>query len=73
MTMSWLAEQKATITASSAVWPGSMRGSTAPRPSSAATSAAWVASSQPRRRPNTRDRTGSGSRSISGAHRNFRL
>ena len=69
--MSWLAEANATSTASSATVHGSAAGSPCPIARIAATSAIWVASAQPRRRPSARVSHGSGSRSTTGAHRNL--
>jgi len=71
MTTSWLAEQKATMSASSAVAHGAVAGSAAPNASRLAINAPCVASIQPRRRPNSRVRPGKGRRSMRGAHRNL--
>ena len=71
MTMSWLAEQKATMTANRAVHHNSVTGFVDPSASSASAKQAWVTSAQPRRRPHRRVTTGRRSRSISGAQANF--
>jgi len=71
MAMSWVAEQKATAKASRAVAVGALAGSLPPSSTMASTSAPWVASIQPRRRPKRRVSHGSGTRSTSGAQRNF--
>ncbi len=73
MTMSWLADRKATTTAAKAVPTGSVFGSVIPSASIAAPSRNWIVSAQLRRRPSRRVRTGIGNRSISGDHRNLRL
>ena len=73
MTMSWLADKNATATAASAVMPGADLGSVSPSARIASASAGWIAKAQPRRRPSRRVRIGTGNRSISGDHRNFRL
>ena len=73
MTMSWLADRKATTTAASAVTPGSDRGSVKPSARIASASAGWIANAQPRRRPRRAVRIGIGNRSIAGDHRNLRL
>ncbi len=73
MTMSWLAELKATSTAKKAVSAGAAAGSLVPSSTRLAASASWVTIAQPRRRP--RRPSGPGRRiwSISGAQTNFRL
>ena len=58
MTMSWVAEAVATITAASATIHGEATGSCAPRNSSAAMSKSCVNTNQPRRWPSTRPSTG---------------
>ncbi len=73
MTMSWLADRKATTTAAIAVAAGSLRGSVRPIARIAKASGTWIASAQLRRRPSRAVKNGIGSRSISGDHRNFRL
>ena len=69
--MSWVAEQNATISASSAVAVGAAAGSLPPSSTMETISAPWVASIQPRRLPKRRVSHGSGTRSTSGAQRNF--
>ena len=71
MTMSWLAEQNATMSASAAVASGSAAGSIEPSATMARMSAACVVTSQLRRRPMSRLSTGTRTASITGAHRNF--
>jgi hypothetical protein len=66
--MSWLAEAKATSTAAMVVAPGAVAGLVCARARMAATSASCTGTSQPRLRPR---RSGGGSLSSSGAHRNF--
>ena len=73
MTMSWLADRKATTIAASTVIHGSMSGSVKPSQRIASASAAWITSAQPRRRPSRVVIPGSGSRSMTGAHRNLKL
>ena len=73
MTMSWLADRKATMTAAIAVAAGSLRGSVMPIARIAKANGIWIANAQPRRRPSRAVRNGIGRRSISGDHRNFRL
>ena len=73
MTMSWLADKKATTTAATAVTPGSAFGSVRPSARIASASAGWIAKAQPRRRPRRAVRNGFGSRSIAGDYRNLRL
>ncbi|BBK33882.1 hypothetical protein STHU_45160 [Allostella humosa] len=73
MTMSWVADRKATASAAMAVSAGSTAGSVRPSRAMAAMRAAWTASVQPRRRPKRPVRTGRGRLSTSGAQRNFRL
>ena len=69
MTMSWLAERKATTTAASAVHQGSTAGSVKPMARMASASATWMMIAQPRRRP----RKGGRIWSSSGAQRNLKL
>ena len=73
MTMSWLAEKKATRRAKNAVPAGFSAGLVDAMATIDAISAAWVAMAQPRRRPSSRPRTGSVIRSITGAHRNLNV
>ena len=73
MTTSWLADRNATATAASATRPGETSGSQNAIAISANASSAWIASAQLRRRPSARVSTGIGTRSITGAQRNFRL
>ena len=73
MTMSWLADRKATTTAHSAIRPGSVRGSVRPSARIAAASSACSVSAQPRRRPKARVIHGSGRRSMNGDHTNLKL
>ena len=68
MTMSWLAEAKATRSAKRAVAPRLAAGSVMPMSAMPASRRLCAASAQPRRRPSLRLRTGSASRSTSGAH-----
>ena len=69
MTTSCDAETKATATASSANSRIDADGLVAASAHSAAASASWVSTSQPRRRPSQ----GRSKRSISGAHRNLKV
>ena len=69
--MSWLAEKNATSTPNSAIISGLPSGSVVPSPIRVTISASWVATIQPRRRPNHRVSGGSGSRSMTGAQANF--
>ena len=74
MTMSWLADRNATTTAASAVAPRiDQRIGNAERTGSPAPAPPGSANAQPRRRPSRAVIPGSGSRSISGAHRNLKL
>ena len=73
MTMSWLADRKATTTAAIAVAAGSDRGSVRPSARIASASAGWIAYAQPRRRPRRLVTNGIGTRSMTGDHRNFTL
>ena len=73
MTMSWLAEVKATMIANSAVIAGSSAGDVEARPRMAAINATWVVTAQARRRPRRALRTGNGTRSTRGAHRNLKV
>jgi hypothetical protein len=71
--MSWLADRNATMTAASAVAPGSNLGSVRPSARIASASGGWIANAQPRRRPRRAVRSGIGNRSMTGDHRNFML
>ncbi len=82
MTMSWVAEAKATTSASppntiswSSRTPARTRppspGCTSAIPTSAAATTSCASIIHPRRRPSQRPRTGASSLSTSGAHRNF--
>src|SRR5215831_10746434 len=73
MTMSWLADKKATTTAASAVAAGSDRGSVMPSARIASASPGWIANAQPRRRPRRLVTNGIGMRSMIGDHKNFTL
>jgi hypothetical protein len=68
MTMSWVAEAKATARANSARLTSWVVGSENAMPASAAMMVSWENSIQLRRRPIQRDSQGSGSRSTSGDH-----
>ena len=70
MTMSWLAERKATRVATSAVSTGAPAGSQTPTAAMVATSATWMQASQPRRWPNPR-KAGGRSASSAGDQRNL--
>ena len=71
MTMSWLADRKATTKAIAAIKGRFSRGSPVPRMAIDSASRHWIASIQPRRRPSQRVSSGSESWSINGDHRNF--
>jgi hypothetical protein len=73
MTMSWLADRNATMTATNAAVHGLTPGSVKPSPRIASASASWITNAQPRRRPSLVVTPGSGRRSISGAQRNLKL
>ena len=66
ITMSWLADRKATATASAAIATGAAAGSEKPSRRIATASRAWIAISQARRRPKRRPAGAAGMRSISG-------
>ncbi len=73
MTMSWVAETVATITAPNTISGSDLSGSFSPRKTIAAISSSCVNTSQPRRRPNQRDSSGTSSASISGAQKNLKV
>ncbi len=64
--MSWVAEEKATISAKSARWVRSSMGSLPAIPKMAAISKSWENSIQPRRRPKSWLNKGRGMRSTRG-------
>ena len=70
MTISWLAEKKASRQAAAKTGHSAREGSQTLIARIVRVSSSWIGSIQPRLRPNRRSRPG-GVRSISGAHRNF--
>ncbi len=73
MTISWLAETNATSTAPATTSGSDLAGSLNPSRTIAAISNSCVKTSQPRRRPNRRDRNGTSRASISGAQMNLKV
>ena len=73
ITMSWLAEAKATTIAHRAVTPGLVEGSVWPSMMSEMISAICVTSAQLRRRPSRRVSQGTGAWSMIGAQTNLKL
>ena len=71
ITISCVAEAVATSNAPSATINGERAGSVRASSRIAAINSSCVSTSRPRRRPNTRDSSGIGTLSISGAQRNF--
>ena len=71
MTMSWVAEAVATRSAPKATYHGEIAGLQKASNTIAAISRSCENTSQPRRRPSSRDSTGTSSASTTGAHRNL--
>ena len=71
ITMSCVAEAVATMSAPNATSHGALAGSVNARNAVAAISRSCENTSQPRRRPSSRESTGTSSASTSGAHRNL--